>query len=67
MLDSRIKARDAGMRIGPVEIMKDTLASGGMAHDDNFAVSKFVHLVALDILHTLGNLVRVSIQISKTP
>lgn len=47
--------------------MQDALAARGMAHEGDLAAAEFIGFVALDVLQTLGDLVRVAVQMAQTP
>lgn len=47
--------------------MQDALTARGMAHERDLAAAEFIGLVALDVLQTLGDLVRVAVEVAKTP
>lgn len=47
--------------------MQDALTTRGMAHQGDLAAAEFIRFVALDVLQTLGDLVRVAVQMAETP
>lgn len=55
------------MRIRPREVVNHALATSGMAHEDDFARAKCRRLVVFDVVQTLGNLIRVSIEVTQPP
>ena len=47
--------------------MQHALATRGMAHQGDLASAEFIGLVAFDVVKTLGDLVRVAIEMAETP
>ena len=67
VFDLRVEGWDPGVRVWLGEVVQHALAARGMAHQGDLAAAEFVHFVAFDVFQTLGDLVRVAVEMAEAP